>query len=114
MPNSRAIFANRKRIACHSFGISQIASKIKTTSPPTKTAGCVCATHKPPTTATSYATDAVQLVNGSGDVLISRREPALMAWVAADRTPPPMLATSISAVLASAKTVAARTAPAGT
>jgi len=60
-----------------------------------------------------FGDDAVQLVNGSGDVFISSREPAFAAWLPAARPPPKIPAATAMAGFTSPTAPAASMAPAG-
>src|SRR3970282_2777968 len=69
--------------------------------------------HKPNGTIASSAREAVQLVNGSGEVLIAARVPALARCAPAANVPPRIAAASATAVPESPNTAAASAAPAG-
>ena len=75
--------------------------------------GCANAAQRPANTARSSPIDANQLLNGSGDVLINMRVPALVACVAAVTLPPTRPAATTSAGVASPTAPAASMAPAG-
>src|SRR3972149_3433439 len=64
-------------------------------------------------TAISSVMEAVQLVNGSGDVLMSTRVPALVKWLTVAREPPTRNAANSAAGPTSPTARIARIAPAG-
>ncbi len=77
------------------------------------TQGWCTAAQIPPITMMSSTMEAVQLVKGSGEVLMSSREPAFMPWVPAARVPPKRAAARLTAGFNSPTAPAANSAPAG-
>ena len=71
------IFAASILMPRHSLGSSQIKSRMKMTIRTRKSQGWLTAAQMPPMTMMSSTMEAVQLVNGSGEALISSRDPAL-------------------------------------
>ena len=78
-PNKVASLETTSLTPRHNLGSDQAINRINSSNRPRKTKGWLSAAQTPPITATSSPIDALQLVMGSGDVLISTREPALVA-----------------------------------
>ena len=74
---------NKRRRPRHSFGSSQMTIRTKAPSRVRKRAGLNRARNKPPSTRKSSSSETIQLLNGSGEVLIATRLPAFVAWLAA-------------------------------
>src|SRR6185369_3623460 len=74
---SRRLSSDQKRAS------SQPARTRKTSSRPRKSIGAAIIAHSPPSTMPSSPNEASQLENGSGEVLIASRLPALAKWVPA-------------------------------
>src|SRR5690606_24687308 len=68
---------------------------------------------RPPTTATSSPAEAIQLLSGSGDVLITARDPALSTWLPRATAAPVNMA-PVPRSPSGDRVAAARKAPAGT
>ena len=100
-------------MARHRRGSAQATTRTKTPSSARKSQGWWSAVHRPPPTAASSVTEAAQFETGSGEVLITTRVPALVAWVAALSPPPTRPAANWAAGPTSPTAAAARTAPAG-
>jgi len=77
------------------LGSNQITKIKNRTINPKNSVGLYKAAQRPAKTAMSSAMDAVQLVKGSGEVLINNRVPALVTWEVA-AIPPPMMPAAIS------------------
>src|SRR4249919_2786778 len=75
--------------------------------------GCANASASPPTTVTSSAAEAVQLLTGSGDVFSSAREPAFSTWLVS-ATPAPVASIPAPRLPSGESVAAARNAPTGT
>ena len=95
------------------FGMSQIVNATSAASTTSAAMGCMKASQRTVPTARSSPNEAAQFENGSGDVLITARPPALARWLPAASEPPTMAAASAAAADESPNTLAASAAPAG-
>src|SRR5439155_27364108 len=102
-----------RRIIRHTRGISQIITTVSTATTINAATGCENASHRTVPTASSTPSEAAQLENGSGDVLMTARPPAFTKWLPAASVPPNIAAAIIVADDESPNTLAASAAPAG-
>ena len=106
--------ARRSRGACATpWESARSLSATSTATTASAATGCANASHSSVPTASSSPKDAVQFENGSGDVLMTARLPALARWLPAASVPPRIAAASIDADDESPNTPAASAAPAG-
>ena len=87
-------------------------TRLKVTTSASASQGWVNASASPPTTAASSVMEAVQLLTGSGEVLSSAREPALMKWLVR-ATPAPVASMPVPSSPSGDIAAAARNAPTG-
>src|SRR5450830_1521873 len=97
----------------HNLGSSQIANRKNRIRNANNNQGWKNAAHKPPSTVASSENDAVQLLRGSGVVLIMARLPALVACAPNAKVPPTSAATVVQAGSMWPIAATARIAPAG-
>ena len=95
------------------FGMNQIMKTMKNASTTRKAIGYLNASQIAASTTASSVNDAAQFENGSGDVLMSARPPALVKCVPAVIVPPRSPAATVIALSESPVAPAASSAPAG-